>query len=293
MIPEHKNVFFVVAAKFRIWIGVREFNELSTQWVGNPNCVSKEAYVSAKTVDNVKHPLCGLVVSPKICPTAFLDQLNPVRRPDGTVEVPRSTIKWEKFLKHDRVVNNLETIKLNNSQKNIHDWTKINFDLFGLQKEFVVIEGGSERVNGLVLQNRKAIHADYDIMNIVPAGPNGEMLPDTSSFTHSLHFAQRNRAGENIGKTRDEIESYYKDYMDNRNEFWTDKIFPSVHAMLNDLFMKTSYPAKMVTHSTEFQWYKFVGCAANETVFWFGPNGPGYGHFGFPTSMSDDKSKFH
>jgi hypothetical protein len=81
MLESHRRIFFEVAQKHTCWIGLREPNALSDQWIDRPgfrpphdvpDAVSKGSNCAAKTADNPDHPLAGLVVSPVAVPNAFL-----------------------------------------------------------------------------------------------------------------------------------------------------------------------------------------------------------------------------
>ncbi|MEQ1764735.1 MAG: hypothetical protein ABL984_16520 [Pyrinomonadaceae bacterium] len=71
MKENHKNVFFAAAQQFTCWIGLREPNELSAKWIGQPRYVPKMEECKAKSADNASHRFGGLVVDPTICPEAF------------------------------------------------------------------------------------------------------------------------------------------------------------------------------------------------------------------------------
>lgn len=71
MHPQHKEIFFAVASQLNCWIGLREPNELSDQWVGKEGYIPKPVSCKAKTADAAGHPFAGLVVSPVICEEAF------------------------------------------------------------------------------------------------------------------------------------------------------------------------------------------------------------------------------
>ena len=92
MLDKHKRVFFAVADKFKVWIGVREPNELSDRWIGRPGYVPKCVECKAKTADEATHKFAGLVVNPVVCPDAFM---------------PRSALQalstWREFLQLGRL----------------------------------------------------------------------------------------------------------------------------------------------------------------------------------------------
>jgi len=72
MLQSHKDAFFFVADKLQCWIGLREPNELSDWYIGKGGYTAKNEHCKAKTADNAAHFFKGLVVSPKLCPEAFL-----------------------------------------------------------------------------------------------------------------------------------------------------------------------------------------------------------------------------
>ncbi|GAB3203356.1 hypothetical protein ABID22_000882 [Pontibacter aydingkolensis] len=87
MLPEHKNAFFLIAAHFNCWIGLREPNELADKWIGKPDYIPKSKKCKAKTADNPNFNFSGLVVNPLLCPNAFIEK----SRPDATK-------KWKSFI---------------------------------------------------------------------------------------------------------------------------------------------------------------------------------------------------
>ncbi len=79
MLAHHKNAFFQVAEKLKCWIGLREPNELSDRWIGLAGYTPKPMSCKAKSADNPRFRLAGLVVDPTLCPEAFL----PASLPDA------------------------------------------------------------------------------------------------------------------------------------------------------------------------------------------------------------------
>lgn len=61
----------MAAQQFTCWIGLREPNELSAKWIGQPRHEPKGESCKAKTADNAAHQFGGLVVDPILCPGAF------------------------------------------------------------------------------------------------------------------------------------------------------------------------------------------------------------------------------
>lgn len=72
MLAHHKNAFYDVADKLNCWIGLREPNELSDRWIGQPRHTPKPVSCKAKSADNPSFRHAGLVVDPTLCPEAFL-----------------------------------------------------------------------------------------------------------------------------------------------------------------------------------------------------------------------------
>jgi len=93
MIAKHKEVFFQAAEKYTCWIGLREPNPLSDQWIGIPGGMPKSMDCKAKTADNPTYRFAGLVVDPTVCPQGFKTE---------TIGEARHTWK-EKFLHGDRL----------------------------------------------------------------------------------------------------------------------------------------------------------------------------------------------
>ena len=136
-----RNVFFKAAQQYNCWIGLREPNPLSMQWVGKPGYTPKPESCKAKSADNPRFPFAGLVVDPTKCPDAFMP---------NTRQLAIET--WShKFLIGGRM----------------------------LPPGFTVVEIGRER--GLVKLNGKAIHADFDLMSIVRSNAQGEFLPTSQA----------------------------------------------------------------------------------------------------------------
>ncbi|MBS1643757.1 MAG: hypothetical protein JST36_01850 [Bacteroidetes bacterium] len=71
MYPNHRDAFFKAADKLNCWIGLREPNELSLDYIGKGGYTAKNEKCKAKSADDPAHQYKGLVVSPEICPEAF------------------------------------------------------------------------------------------------------------------------------------------------------------------------------------------------------------------------------
>src|SRR2546421_47797 len=67
----YKNAFFDAAQSYTCWMGVREPNPLSEQWIGRACYTPKMEACKAKSADNETHRLAGLVVNPVACGDAF------------------------------------------------------------------------------------------------------------------------------------------------------------------------------------------------------------------------------
>ena len=86
MYQNHMDAFWRVASELHVWIVLREPNPLSFKWIGSGRCVPKMVECKAKTADNPQHKFAGLVVSPVMCPEAFMP-----------ATMPRAKDKWKKF----------------------------------------------------------------------------------------------------------------------------------------------------------------------------------------------------
>lgn len=73
MLSHHFDVFYSVADEYWCWIGLREPNPLSDQWIGKFGYVPKSLDCKAKTSDKLDFKFRGLVVDPTLCPEAFLN----------------------------------------------------------------------------------------------------------------------------------------------------------------------------------------------------------------------------
>jgi hypothetical protein len=139
MRDEHKQIFLMAATKFQCWIGLREPNPLSEQWIGKSvdsfRCQPKGVECKAKTADNLDHVYGGLVLDPFLCPGGFKRE---------TLDAAQS--KWKT------------------------DFLKGN----SMPVNFYCIKDG--KLKGLVRYYDSVLYADYDLMNIVKSNSKGEWV---------------------------------------------------------------------------------------------------------------------
>ena len=133
-----KYAFWEAAEKHSCWISLRRPNESAFQWIGQGNYIGKPASCGAKTADNGVHPFAGLVVDPRICPTAYKDQLEAIK-------------KW-----NDAFPNGLP----------FHFWV----NTFPEHKGKLMYSGDPKYPKGAFL------HADFDLMSIVPVKKDGSKI---------------------------------------------------------------------------------------------------------------------
>ena len=74
MIPSHIDAFYIVADRLSCLIGLRQPNTLSDKWIGKPGYIPKAQKCKAKTANNPKFELGGLVVNPFLLPDAFVTE---------------------------------------------------------------------------------------------------------------------------------------------------------------------------------------------------------------------------
>jgi hypothetical protein len=139
MREDHKKIFFKVASELQCWIGLREPNPLSVQWMGKSiggyRCRPKGVECKAKTADNEDHKFAGLVLNPFLCPDGFIRE---------SLEAAQSKYKNDFLLGSS------------------------------LPPNFYCFESGREK--GLIRYYDSFLYADYDLMSIVKSGPRGEFL---------------------------------------------------------------------------------------------------------------------
>jgi hypothetical protein len=88
MIPQHKHLFFTVADHLNCYIGLREPNADSDQWITKEGSIPKGVDVKAKTAKAGK--FAGLVVNPNLLPEAFPKK----------DDLERAKKSWNDFTKH-------------------------------------------------------------------------------------------------------------------------------------------------------------------------------------------------
>ncbi|WP_428655528.1 hypothetical protein [Runella sp.] len=92
MLAIHKEAFFKVADMLNCWIGLREPNPLTDQWIGRAGYIAKGENCKAKTSDNPSFRFAGLVTDPMICPEAF-----------KVITLPDAVEKWKKFAPNNQL----------------------------------------------------------------------------------------------------------------------------------------------------------------------------------------------
>lgn len=148
MEEEHKLIFWEVADSLQCWIGVREPNPYSQDYMGAADAIPKPEECKAKTADNPDSDLKGLVVDPTERPDAFRS---------GSVERAIGTWK-EKFL----------------TQKG------------GVPDGFTVDRQGPDR--GLVRMGGMKIFSDYDLMTLVKSNEAGQYLSTDTDQLKALAY---------------------------------------------------------------------------------------------------------
>lgn len=73
MRQDHMEVFWRAASESTCWVGLREPNPLGDRWIHQPKASPKPESCKAKTADNPRFPLAGLVVDPNL-PDAFKNE---------------------------------------------------------------------------------------------------------------------------------------------------------------------------------------------------------------------------
>jgi hypothetical protein len=146
MEEEHKLIFWEIADHFQCWIGVREPNPYSQDYMGAADAIPKPEECKAKTADNPDSNLKGLVVDPTVRPDAF-----------RSGSLSRAIGIWqEKFV---------------DAQGN-------------LPEGFTVERQGPER--GLVRQGGMKIFSDYDLMTLMQSNEAGEFLDTNADQLQAL-----------------------------------------------------------------------------------------------------------
>ncbi|MBK8977030.1 MAG: hypothetical protein IPM29_14035 [Planctomycetes bacterium] len=132
MRPQDIRVFKEVARDFDVWILVRETNEASLRWIGEPGFTPKPIDCKAKTADI--GPLAGLVV-------------DPYRRRDCISEARRGKARdcwadFEKVLRADR-------------ERRVPEWG--------------VRDAPGDEFHGAVTFRGSYVHGDYDLKDVIDA----------------------------------------------------------------------------------------------------------------------------
>ena len=86
MRDNHVSIFFDAANHFQCWIIVRPSNSQSDFYLSATNCEAKPLSCKAKSANNQKHKLAGLVVHPDMVPKAF--------KPES---LSKAIAAWKKF----------------------------------------------------------------------------------------------------------------------------------------------------------------------------------------------------
>ena len=206
MIPQHKQVFFIVADRLNCYIGLREPNDLSDKWITKEGFVPKGVDVKAKTAKAGE--FAGLVVNPYLLPKAF-------PKPD---DLKRAQGSWDKFAKNGLPnrfscpTSGPEVGLLKKEGKAIH----ADYDLMfvtladgqgnmkftsGIESEALFTKVGNE-INRMIPRKKMIQHSTEFLFEGVGApaseqvlifGPKRKFIQTTSSFKYHEDKQERQR----------------------------------------------------------------------------------------------------